>query len=320
MTHMLLTNDINEMFELRRATLSDLDAVYALIAQQNTADFGSALLSLEDLRQRWLETDFSLVNQTLMAVTSSGQLAGYAEVRPSHPRQFFLQLYRSTALASPALGLPLLAAIEANLPPGTALMAQVSGKNVQNQQVFAEAGFERGLTFLMMEIELAEAPPAPVWPEGIGVRPFQPNHDEQATYATDEAASLDKGYSNPLSFDAWAKRMSLGVEPFDPTLWFLACAGEEVVGVSLNFFRPEHGYGLIDHLGVLRHWRGQGIGLALLQHSFAAFYARGITKIKLNVDSSSLTNAPRLYEKAGMKTVQTYHIFSKTARSSPGQG
>ena len=25
-----------------------------------------------------------------------------------------------------------------------------------------------------------------------------------------------------------------------------------------------------------------------------------------------LTNAPRLYEKAGMQTVQTYHIYSKT--------
>lgn len=222
-----------EKFHLRPVTFADLDAVYTIIAQQNTADFGSARLSLENLRQRWLDTEFSLANQTLVAVAANGHLAGYAEIRPSHPHQFSLQLYLAPTTASPNLGPPLLAA-------------------------------------------------------------------------------LDKGYSNPLSFDAWAKRMSLGVEPFDPTLWFLACAGEEIVGVSLNFFLPEHGYGVIDHLGVLRHWRGHGIGLALLHYSFAAFFARGITKIKLNVDSGSLTNAPRLYEKAGMQTVQTYHIYGKT--------
>jgi ribosomal protein S18 acetylase RimI-like enzyme len=301
-----------EKFHLRPATFADLDAVSTIIAQQNTADFGSARLSLENLRQRWLDTEFSLANQTLVAVAANGQLAGYAEIRPSHPHQFSLQLYLAPTTASPNLGPPLLAAIEANLPPGTALMTQVTGKNVQNQQIFAAAGFERGLTFLMMEIELTEAPPAPVWPEGIGVRPFIPHQDEQATYATDEAASLDKGYSNPLSFDAWAKRMSLHTERFDPTLWFLACNKEEVAGVALNFFLPESNCGVIDHLGVQREWRGRGIGLALLQHSFAAFFARGITKIKLNVDSGSLTHAPRLYEKAGMQTVQTYHIYNKT--------
>ena len=163
-----------------------------------------------------------------------------------------------------------------------------------------------------MEIEMAELSPAAVWPEGIVARPVQPNQDEQATYATDEAASLDKGYANPLSFDSWTKRMSLHTERFDPNLWFLACHGEEVVGVALNFFLPEQNCGLIDHLGVRRQWRGQGIGLALLQHSFAAFFARGVPKVQLSVDSGSLTNAPRLYEKAGMKTVQTYHIYSKT--------
>jgi mycothiol synthase len=190
----------------------------------------------------------------------------------------------------------------------------VSGRNSQNQQIFTEADYARGLTFLMMEIEMQEPPPAAVWPEGIGVRPFIPNQDEEATYETDEEASADKGYSKPMSFADWAKRMSLKDDLFDPTLWFLACLEEEVIGVSLNFYLAERAYGLIDHLGVRRKWRGQGIGLALLQHSFAAFYARGIKKVRLNVDSGSLTNAPRLYEKAGMQTVQTYHIYSKTIR------
>jgi len=302
----------NDAFQLRPVTFTDLDAVYALIAQQNGADFGSALLSREELRQRWQDADFSLATQTQAAFSTDGQLMGYAEIRPYHPKHFLLQLYLSPAATSHDVGQRLIAALEANLPTGTQLMNQTGGTNMPNQEVLTAAGFAQGLTFLMMEIELNEPPPKPVWPEEIVVRPFQPNQDEQTTYLTDEAASRDKGYANPLSFEKWAKRMGLHAEEFDPSLWFLACHKEEVVGVALNMYLPEQNYGVIDHLGVQRQWRGQGMGLALLRHSFATFFARGITKLKLNVDSGSLTNAPRLYEKAGMKTVRSYHIFSKT--------
>ncbi len=302
----------SKQLQLRPVTLFDLDVVYNLIVQQNMLDFGDTLISLEDLRQQWHDPEFSLAKHSRVVVSSDDQLVGYAEIRPYHPTRFSTQLYLTPTPSSSEIGRQLLVSLEANLADGTQLIAQVSGRNSQNQQIFTEAGYERSLTFLIMEIEMQEPPPAAVWPEGIEVRPFLPNQDEQATYETDEAASLDKGYSNPLTFAAWSKRMSLNSERFDPTLWFLACHEEEVVGVCLNFYLPERDCGLIDHLGVRRNWRGHGIGLALLQHSFGAFYKRGVKKVQLSVDSGSLTNVPRLYEKAGMETVQTYHIYSKT--------
>jgi len=64
-------------------------------------------------------------------------------------------------------------------------------------------------------------------------------------------------------------------------------------------------------LSVRQDWRQRGIGKSLLLHSFGEFYQRGIHKIKLSVDSKSLTNAPRLYESVGMRTVQQYHIYRK---------
>lgn len=304
----------NKQFKLRPTTLFDLDVVYNLMIQQNIADFGDALLSVDDLRQRWHDPEFSLDKHSRVTFSPDDQLVGYAEIRPYHPTKYSTQLYLTPTPSSSEIGRQLLTSLETNLATDTQLIAQVSGKNSQNQQIFTEAGYERGLTFLMMEIEMQEPPPAAVWPEEIGVRPFTPNQDEQATYTTDETASRDKGYSKPLSFAAWAKRMSLNTDRFDPTLWFLACHDKEVVGVSLNFYLLDSDCGLIDHLGVRREWRGRGIGLALLRHSFAAFYNRGIKKMRLNVDSGSLTNAPRLYEKAGMQTVQTYHIYSKTIR------
>jgi ribosomal protein S18 acetylase RimI-like enzyme len=162
-----------------------------------------------------------------------------------------------------------------------------------------------------MELILNEAPTSPQWPAGITVRPFIKGQDEQATYQTDEEASKDKGYHNPLSYEAWVKRMGMDTESFDPGLWFLACENNDVAGVALNVFKKESNTGWVDHLSVRQAWRKRGIGKALLLHSFGEFYRRGIHQIKLSVDSKSLTNAPRLYESVGMQTVQQYHIYRK---------
>jgi len=158
---------------------------------------------------------------------------------------------------------------------------------------------------------LNEAPASPEWPAGITVRPFIKGQDEQVTYQTDEEASKDKGYHDPLSYEGWVKRMGMDTESFDPNLWFLACEGNEVAGVALNVFKKESNTGWVDHLSVRQAWRKRGIGKALLLHSFGEFYRRGIHQIKLSVDSKSLTNAPHLYESVGMQTVQQYHIYRK---------
>ena len=69
--------------------------------------------------------------------------------------------------------------------------------------------------------------------------------------------------------------------------------------------------GWVDHLGIRRPWRGRGLGMALLLRSFAEFYQRGMHKVGLNVDTESLTGANRLYDRAGMRTVNRYHIYKK---------
>jgi ribosomal protein S18 acetylase RimI-like enzyme len=109
--------------------------------------------------------------------------------------------------------------------------------------------------------------------------------------------------------------MELGGERFDPELWFLACDGKEIAGVALNYYDEKAETGWVDHLGVRRPWRRRGIGKALLLHTFGEFHRRGIRRVKLSVDSKSLTDAQHLYEGAGMKTVQQYHIYRKALES-----
>ena len=200
------------------------------------------------------------------------------------------------------------------------LGSRVSERDPELQQVFESAGYAKKYSFLIMERLMDYPPDRPEWPAGVSVRPFVPGRDEQAAYLVDEEASVDKGYHQPLNFEDWARRMNLHVPSFDPSLWFLACQGEQIVGLALNQYAPETITGWIDHLGVRREWRGRGLGKALLLHSMAAFYQRGVMHVRLSVDSHSLTNAPRLYASVGMTTVQQYHIYRKEMHLNSAAG
>ena len=112
-----------------------------------------------------------------------------------------------------------------------------------------------------------------------------------------------------MTFEEWKSWYYLDQEQFDPTLWFLASAGNELVGVALN--RSARDKGEILHLGVRRSWRHKGLGMALLLLTFATFMQREIYTISLSVDTQSLTGANRLYERAGMSVTDQYHTYEK---------
>jgi GNAT superfamily N-acetyltransferase len=196
------------------------------------------------------------------------------------------------------------------------LTSRIGDRNQIVKQVFEQAGYVSDLSFLIMEIVMTAPPHAAQWPAEITVRPFVAGQDEEATYRADEEASEDKGYHQPMTFEAWAGRMNLQGAGFDPALWFLACDQDDVVGVALNVYSQDTNTGWVDHLGVRKRWRNQGIGMNLLLHSFETFYRRDVHRVKLSVDSKSLTNAPRLYERAGMRTIQQYHIYRKILKFS----
>jgi len=294
-------------YAVRPAGIKDLESVYALVSKQRTLDFGSAMMSKDDLRKKW--ESFDLEADTLTAFTD-GVLEGYAELMDDDSPFIYLENRNNVDL-----GFQLLKLLEqkaaTRVNGKVELFTQVSEKNQTLRQLFTANGYTSDLSFLIMELRLDETPASPQWMKGISVRAFVVNQDEQATYNTDEEASKDKGYYTPLSFEAWVKRMGMDRETFDPSIWFLACEGDEIVGVALNALGKESGTVWVDHLGVRREWRRKGIGRALLLHSFGEFYKRGLQIVKLSVDSKSLTNAPPLYEGVGMKTVQQYHIYKK---------
>lgn len=294
-------------YSVRPARISDIEAVHEIITRQNTADYGDALLTLETLQKAW--QGLNLESDTCVAF-ADGKLAGYAELIDNDSPSIYLAERNNVDLAFQFLTILESKAVNRK-KASVNLFARISAKNKTLLELFAANGYSSKLSFLIMELVLHDAPASPQWTNGITVRPFAKGQDEQATYQTDEEASKDKGYHDPLSYEGWVKRMGMEKETFDPSLWFLACEGNEIAGVALNVFVKESNTGWVDHLSVRQAWRKRGIGKALLLHSFAEFYRRGIQHIKLSVDSKSLTNAPRLYESVGMKTVQQYHIYRK---------
>ncbi len=294
-------------YSVQSAKPSDLEAVYKIIADQNTVDYGSALITPDDLQNKWHGLD--LGNDTCVAYANH-EVQGYAELTEGDWASIYLANRSNVDLAFHLLMI-LEGKVTSQNKGKANLFTRISEKNNTLLQLFASNGYRSNLSFQIMEITLSEPPPIPEWPSGISVRTFTRNQDEEATYRADEEAAEDKGYHDPLSYEDWAKRMRLDSETFDPSLWFLACDGTEIVGAALNLVNKESNTGWIDHLSVRRAWRKRGIGKALLLHSFHEFYRKYIHTIKLSVDSKSLTNAPRLYESVGMQTVQQYHIYKK---------
>ena len=292
-------------YSMRPATTRDVEAVCALIASQNTHDFGEAFISTEALQRRWQTMRLDL--QTCMAYTG-GTLEAYGELRDGDSPFIYVSDLSNVDLAFEVL---MVLEDSAKRSKVHELITHVSDRNRTLLDLFLLNGYHSNLSFLIMELILDEPPVVPQWAKGIQVRTFVPNQDERATYLADEESGEDKGYHQPLDFEAWSRRMELHGERFDPGLWFLACEGEEVAGVSLNYYDRQSDTGWVDHLGVRRPWRRRGIGTALLFHTYGEFYRRGIKRIKLSVDSKSLTDAQHLYESSGMNTVQQYHIYRK---------
>ena len=290
--------------QIRPAAKTDLTAVHHMMSTQLTHDFSGVTFSETDLAERW--DRFDLEQDTWLAIEDDVAVA-YLDF----DRTRSVPLLVLTPNATTGVGIRLLQLAEKSAISKESFVAQVGEKNKHLQHIYADAGYQQSLTFINMAIELSQPPVVSKLPDGIDIRPYRPDQDAYATYLADEEASQDKGYHTPLPFEDWCKRMRINRDDFDPSIWFLAWAGDEVAGVCLNYYGAVGQAGWIDHLGVKRPYRQQGIGKAFLLHTFAQFCERGIQKVMLNVDSGSLTNAPRLYENVGMKTVQAYHIYKK---------
>lgn len=328
MTIMLPTD-----FSARPPTTSDLDAIAKLFVSRETFFMGAAESTIESSKEWissvWQSQDFTIANDGMAVFTPEGQCIGYVTVW--HPEQEPAEMYASPGVDPAYFGLGIgtyllrwaqwrANQVAAVLPTDKPVYFRswAQGTDKAAPAILTQAGLAPLRYFWRMEKNLTAPVPLPTLPAGITIREFIPGQDEYATFqATDEAFKDHWGYLEQ-SFEEWS-RWTLQSSSFDPSLWFLATSGQQIVGTALG--RIDEGedarIGWISDLGVLRPWRKQGIALALLQHAFHTFQVRGLTKCGLSVDSENLTGATRLYERAGMHKAEKYEVlYEKVLRAA----
>ena len=163
--------------------------------------------------------------------------------------------------------------------------------------------------FRELRIELEAPPPAAEWPDGLRVVPFDPERDALEFHAAHQEAFADVWDFTPRDFESWSKG-HLGSERFDPTLWCVVRAGDEIAAGTICT-GDTYGGGWVHVLFTRRPWRKQGVGAALLGDSFGRFWERGEHSVGLGVDAASDSGAFRLYERAGMAPVLGWVVYEK---------
>lgn len=305
---------------LRRPTLRDVPAVCDLYNLNDRLEFGADDTDPAEMRDFWEQQD--LDHDHWLLVDGEGAPIGAVEVETR--RGVHVQVWvlvhpdwrrRGIGTRLAEIGEARAAELVARAPDGTRVTAEgwVNALLEGPRRFAVGRGYRATRRFLRMRIDLPEfEPPAPAWPEGIGVRSFVPGSDDRATWRATEDAFSDHWGHVPISFEEWSKRTRGDL--FDPSLWFLAVeeASGEVVGTSLCSRYLEMGW--VGTLGVRQSWRGRGLGEALLRQSFLAFHRDGRRTVALGVDAESLTGATRLYERAGMRADRVHELWTRVLR------
>lgn len=320
-------------FTARPATMDDLETVVTLLNACSKAEVGRPEHNVADTRSEWISEDFHLETNTRLVFAPDGQLAGYIEVWDTSAVPVSPRVWGRTHpdFAGQGIGTAMLTWAEERVrqvfplvPDDARVVMRCGALSTHEPSKALLEGYDMSLIryFWTMMIEVGEAPPAPVWPEGIEIKTFAEVNDLTAVMrATEDAFKDHWGYvEQPEEHELRQWREWVNNDPvFDASLWFLAMDGEEIAGVSLCRLKSSHDpeMGWVNALGVRRPYRRQGLALALLHHSFGELVARGKQKIGLGVDAQSLTGATRLYEKAGMHVFREYHDYEKELR--PGR-
>jgi mycothiol synthase len=311
-------------FRLRAAQWADLEPVAQLILDVCTSDGDPTVaLTPKELESDWKSTGFTLETDAWVVTASDGRVVGYEEFVNRYAHAFLQgDGYVHPDFMGNGIGTAMLRALEERArkemeqaDPELRVFVRngMSIDDTVSREMHEAEGYKPIRFFWRMEITLDAPPPAPTWPEGVELRPFELEKHNYAVHLAHEEAFRDHWGHTPHTYDDWQHRMNN--EEMDPSLWFIAWDGDQIAGYALCRYR--NGNGWVGSLGVRRPWRKHGLGLALLYHSFGDFYKRGTPIISLGVDAASQTGATHLYQRAGMHVAAEYVSYEKELR--PGR-
>ncbi|HEX4930004.1 MAG TPA: GNAT family N-acetyltransferase [Gaiellaceae bacterium] len=298
---------------LRSPRDDEFGAMLELMNAHQLAAFGEADVTAEELRT-WLTAPSVDVETDVRVLERDGRLIGYADADATRadPPLWWCDVKVDPGADASDVVPELVSWLDERAARGR-LRVWTSDGDVRIVAAFAALGFEPVRHSYRMEIDLSDDGRVPVWPDAVAVRNVVPG-EEPRVYAAVIEVWQDTNDPMDETYEEWAHWL-LDADVYDPSLWFLAHAGDELAGFSLcrqDSVDPNAGH--VWLLGVRRAWRRHGLGEALLLQSFEAFRRRGYTRGTLGVDASSVTGATRLYERAGMQVYRDTVFLERPVR------
>ena len=295
-------------FTIRPARLDEVGAAASFLNEHSRRLHGVDDQPTSELRQYWESPDVDFERDILLAEGADGSLLGYADLGV-HGGHVWLDVRG----LEPEPVRAVLGAIEtraAEKKPGAGLFGYTSEADHVVRRVYDQSGYRVIRHGYRMEVRLDGEAPAPEWPEGFAVRTMRPGEEERV-YEAQMASFADTWMFAHESFDVWS-HWFLKDPAFDPSLWFLAEAGDELAGISITReSENEPGLAWVRILGVLPEFRQRGLATALLRQTFGECASRGLERVGLGVDAENPTGAVRVYERAGMHVARTNLILEK---------
>jgi mycothiol synthase len=289
------------------AVAADAAAVSELVMALESSLYGQTSFSQSDLEDEWSDLD---LEQNTRVVRDGDRIVGYGTLRQLG------ELWRAEGYVHPdTVGRGFGRLIATSLEEGA---LRRGARRIQNGVFEVDAaarglleslGYDAVRVFREMRVELEAPPPAPEWPAGLRVVPFDPERDALAFHAAHQEAFADHWDYTPRAFESWSKS-HLGSERLDSALWCVVRAGDEIAAGTICT-GDTYGGGWVHVLFTRRPWRRQGVGAALLGDAFGRFWERGEHSIGLGVDAANDTGAFRLYERAGMAPVLGWVMYEK---------
>jgi GNAT superfamily N-acetyltransferase len=293
--------------ELTLPTPADAAAVAELVLALEVSLYGKSAFSQADLEDEWSGLD---IERDARVVRDGDRVVGYGVVRERGERWRVEGYVHPDALGR-GIGSLIATALEEDAARGGARRVQngVLEADSAARELLEALGYTAVRVFREMRIELDGPPPAPEWPDGLHVVPFDPERDAREFHAANEEAFADAWGHTPRDFESWSK-VAFESERFDPTLWCVVRAGDEIAAGTICT-GDTYGGGFVHDLFTRRPWRKRGVGAALLADAFGRFWERGERSVGLGVDAASETGAFRLYERAGMAPALGWVAYEK---------
>ncbi len=306
---------------------ADYPGMVAVLDGSKAVDHLEHVNTVEDLRNTYTHLFHCNPYEDMIMVEMHDQLIGYNRVfwvqEPDGPYLYAHLGFLLPEWRGKGIGTAMIHAAEARLreiadghPQDRPHLLRVEVGD--HQTALREIMVNHGYTPIRYAYEMTRSLEEPIeltpMPAGLETRPARPEHYDLIWEAHTEAFRDHWNYIEPgrEEYEEWRNSRT-----FNPELWQVAWAGDQVAGMILNFIDEEHNRkfnrrrGYTEEICVRRPWRKIGLARALLTRSLQMHKDCGMTEAALGVDAQNPNGALQLYQSVGFQVVSSMEIYEK---------